>query len=66
MNYALFSVFVKLKVAVFSYIKTLDEFDFTFLSSINEAQIRNITSSNFYQEAINIEFIGTQSVGKPI
>jgi DNA replication protein DnaC len=52
------------KVAGFPYIKTLDEFDFSFQPSINETQIRNIAASNFYQEATNIAFIGTPGVGK--
>jgi len=52
------------KVAGFPYVKTLDEFDFSFQPSINETQIRNISESSFYQEAKNIVFIGTPGVGK--
>lgn len=52
------------KVAGFPFIKTLDEFDFSFQPCINETQIRNIADSSFYQEGTNIAFIGTPGVGK--
>lgn len=52
------------KVAGFPYIKTLDDFDFSFQPSIDEVQIRNIADSNFYNEAYNLVFIGTPGVGK--
>lgn len=52
------------KVAGFPYIKSLDDFDFSFQPSINETQIRNIAESGFYQEGVNLAFIGTPGVGK--
>lgn len=36
------------KVAEFPFIKTLDEFDFSFQTAINETQIRNISELSFY------------------
>lgn len=56
--------FYNVKVAGFPFIKTLDEFDFSFQPSINEVQIRNIADSTFYQEGMNLAFIGTPGVGK--
>lgn len=53
-----------MKAAGFPFIKTLDEFDFSFQPSINETQIRNIADSTFYQEGMNLAFIGTPGVGK--
>lgn len=52
------------KVAGFPFLKTLDNYDFEFQQSVNEDKIRAIASSNFYEEAINIIFIGNPGVGK--
>lgn len=52
------------KVAGFPFLKTLDEYDFSFQPTVNEEKIRAIASSNFYKEAINIVFVGNPGVGK--
>jgi DNA replication protein DnaC len=52
------------KVAAFPFIKTLDDFDFDFQPSINQVQLRNIASSNFYENKMNIILVGTPGVGK--
>lgn len=52
------------KVAAFPFIKTLDDYDFSFQPSISEDKIRGLTDSNFYEDATNVVFIGNPGVGK--
>jgi len=52
------------KVAAFPFVKTVDDYDFSFQPSIKEEKIRNIVSSNFYEDATNIILIGNPGVGK--
>lgn len=52
------------KVAAFPFVKTIDDYDFSFQPSISEEKIRSITHSNFYEEATNIIFVGNPGTGK--
>ena len=53
-----------IKVASFSYNRTLDDFDFLFNSDINELEIRNLASLNFIGNNKNLIFIDNSGVGK--
>lgn len=52
------------KVAGFPFLRTIDDYDFGFQPTVKEERIRAITTSNFYEEAINIVFVGNPGVGK--
>jgi DNA replication protein DnaC len=52
------------KVAEFPFLRTLDDYDFSFQPTVNEEKVRSISSSKFYDEALNIVFIGNPGVGK--
>lgn len=52
------------KVAAFPFVRTLDDYDFSFQPSIKEEKIRDIVKSSFYEQATNIVFIGNPGVGK--
>jgi len=53
-----------IKVANFPYNRSLDDFDFSFNSDINELEIRNLASLNFIENNKNLIFIGNSGVGK--
>jgi len=53
-----------IKVSHFPFIKTLDDFDFSFQPSINRAQIKDFASLRFMVNNENILFIGTPGTGK--
>src|SRR5690554_2419344 len=52
------------KVAGFPFLRKIEEYDFDFQPTVNEEKIKTIASSNFYEEAINIVFVGNPGVGK--
>lgn len=52
------------KVAAFPFIKTIDDYDFSFQPSIKEETIRAVTDSNFYEDGTNVIFIGNPGTGK--
>lgn len=52
------------KVSHFPFIKTLDDFDFSFQPSINRAQIKDFATLRFMVNNENILFIGTPGTGK--
>src|SRR5690554_5880676 len=52
------------KVAGFPFLRKLSDYDFSFQPTVNEEKVRSIASSNFYDEAMNIVFIGNPGVGK--
>jgi DNA replication protein DnaC len=52
------------KVAGFPFLRTIDDYDFSFQPGVNEDKIRAIIEGNFYDEAINIALIGNPGVGK--
>lgn len=52
------------KVANFPYLKTLDDFDFTYQPSINKEQLLDFKYLRFLKNKENILFLGTPGVGK--
>lgn len=52
------------KVANFPFIKTLDDFDFTFQPGINKQEILDLATLRFIESNENILFVGTSGVGK--
>jgi len=52
------------KVANFPFIKTFDDFDFSFQPSINKEQIVNYKYLQFIEDKKNLVFIGSPGVGK--
>jgi DNA replication protein DnaC len=54
----------RLQLAHLPYIKTFDEFDFSFQPSIDERQIRELRTLRFVHEASNVVFLGPPGVGK--
>lgn len=53
-----------IKVSHFPFIKTLNDFDFSFQPSINKAQIKDFCTLRFMANNENILFIGTPGTGK--
>lgn len=52
------------KVANFPFLKTFEDFDFSFQPSINKEQIINFKYLKFIEDKENIMFIGSPGVGK--
>ena len=52
------------KVAAFPFIKTINDYDFSFQPSIKEEKIKAIINSNFYEDGTNVLFVGNPGVGK--
>ncbi|MFZ2462527.1 MAG: IS21-like element helper ATPase IstB [Caldibacillus thermoamylovorans] len=52
------------KVANFPFIKTLDDFDFTFQPSINQDKIRDLHTLRFLEKKENVLLLGNSGVGK--
>lgn len=55
---------INLTISHFPFLKTLDDFDFTYQPSINRNQIMDLASLRFIPENENILFIGSSGVGK--
>ena len=55
---------MKTKLAHFPFVKTLDEFDFTFQPSIQERQIRELATMRFVANCENVLLLGPPGVGK--
>ncbi len=53
-----------IKVAHFPFIKTLDDFDFTFQPSIHKATLYDLATLRFIEHQENIVFLGNSGVGK--
>ena len=51
------------KVANFPYIKTLEDFDFSYQPSINRGQIFDFKNLRFLERKENILLVGTPGVG---
>ena len=58
------SVNTKIKKARFPFLKTLEEYDFTYQPKIDEKLIRELATLHFLSEAKNIVFVGPPGVGK--
>lgn len=52
------------KVANFPFIKTMDDFDFSFQPTLNRDMIRGFANLRFIEQKENILFIGSPGVGK--
>jgi DNA replication protein DnaC len=57
-------VAMKTKLAHFPFIKTLEEFDFSFQPSVSERQIRELPTMRFLAHGENILLLGPPGVGK--
>ena len=53
-----------IKAANFPFRKTLDDYDFSFQPSVNENQIKELSSLSFINKYENIIFVGNSGVGK--
>jgi len=58
------SINARIKKARFPYIKTLEEFDFSFQPQIDDKLIRELGNLNFLSKAENLLLIGPPGVGK--
>lgn len=54
----------RLSLAHFPYKKTLSDFDFSFQPSIDERQIRELSTLSFVENGTNVIFLGPPGVGK--
>jgi DNA replication protein DnaC len=54
----------RLQLAHLPFLKTFDQFDFTFQPSIDERQVRELRTLRFVHEASNVIFLGPPGVGK--
>src|SRR5205085_7083257 len=59
-------VSMKTRLARFPFVKTLDQFDFSFQPALNEAQIRELATARFVAHGENILLLGPPGVGKII
>src|SRR5213595_346738 len=57
-------VTMKTRLAHFPFVKTLDQFDFSFQPAINEAQIRELATARYVSNGENILLLGPPGVGK--
>jgi len=57
-------VAMKTKLAHFPFVKTLNEFDFSFQPSINERQVRELALLRFVANGENVLLLGPPGVGK--
>jgi len=57
-------VIMKTRLARFPFVKTLDQFDFSFQPALNEAQIRELATARFVAHGENILLLGPPGVGK--
>lgn len=54
----------RLRMAAFPYLKTLNEFDFGFQTSINPRQMKQLMDMTWLEKAFNLVFLGPPGVGK--
>ena len=57
-------VTMKTRLARFPFVKTLEQFDFSFQPALNEAQIRELATVRFVAHGENILLLGPPGVGK--
>lgn len=55
---------MKTRLARFPFVKTLEQFDFSFQPALNEAQIRELAAARFVANGENILLLGPPGVGK--
>jgi DNA replication protein DnaC len=58
------SIKAKMGKARFPYLKTLEEFDFTFQPGLSEKEVIKLSSLDFIEKKENIVFLGPPGVGK--
>jgi DNA replication protein DnaC len=58
------SINAKIKKSKFPFIKSIEEFDFSFQPKLEEKLLRELCNLNFLSESKNIIFIGPPGVGK--
>lgn len=58
------SINAKIKKARFPFLKTLEEFDFTYQPKIDEKLLRELAELHFLKDGTNIIFVGPPGVGK--
>lgn len=58
------SINTKISKARFPFLKTLQEFDFSFQPNLNEKELINLSSLDFIEKSENIIFLGPPGVGK--
>ena len=54
----------QISVSHFPYIKTIDEYDYHFQTTVNKAEIKDLASLHFLEQKENILFFGTPGTGK--
>ncbi|MEM4722053.1 MAG: ATP-binding protein [Candidatus Methanomethylicaceae archaeon] len=59
------SINAKLKKANFPFLKTLEQYDFSYQPQVDERLIRELSTLNFLSQAKNIIFIGPPLCGAP-
>lgn len=57
-------VAMKTRMARFPFVKTFDQFDFTFQPSVNEKQVRELATMRFVAHGENVLLLGPPGVGK--
>ena len=55
---------LRMRIAGFPIVKRLDDFDFKFQPSLDQAVIKDMTSLKFIHNAENVVFLGPPGVGK--
>lgn len=55
---------VRLRLARFPWLKTLDQFDFDFQPSLDRRQVRELAGMSFVERAHNVVLLGPPGVGK--
>lgn len=55
---------IQVAVSHFPYVKSLEEYDYTFQPSVNKAEIKDLATLRFLEHAENILFFGTPGTGK--
>lgn len=58
------AIYACVRVANFPFVKTMDDFDFSFQPSINQEKMRDLETLRFLEKAENILFLGNSGVGK--
>src|SRR5215210_9283542 len=58
------SVEMRTKLARFPFLKTLDQFDFSFQPSVDERRVRELATLRFVANAENVLLLGPPGVGK--
>ena len=57
---------IQVAVSHFPYVKSLEEYDYTFQPSVNKAEIKDLATLRFLEHAENILFFGTPGTGSGI